>query len=386
MSVRKDARSQYYTYEFQIHGRRFYGSTKRTAKREALAVEQDEREKARQKIRLEAKLLSGPLLLRVACGRYWKEVGQFHSGADTTWTNLQRLIEYFGPDTKLADITDEKVAGLIAWRRGQFVTTRRKRPGGAEPKLVSNATVNRSTLEPLKKLFNRAQHVWGYEFKSAEGKSTVPNWSAYTLSEPEERVRELKADEVERHLADLRDDYAPFFAFVREVAPRLRECLIRWSDVNFETGLIETTGKGKRAIRIVITKSILAILRAQQGHHPEWVFTYVARKTIRRPGMTVIAGTRYPITYSGVQSYWRRHRNRAGLGDFRFHDFRHDLGTKLLRKTGNLKMVQKALNHRNIKTTTRYAHVMDDDLRDGLESVSESRISPRSLEAKKTTA
>ncbi len=62
-------------------------------------------------------------------------------------------------------------------------------------------------------------------------------------------------------------------------------------------------------------------------------------------------------------------RDRAGVTGFRFHDFRHDLGTKLLRKTGNLKLVQKALNHADIKTTTRYAHVLDDEVATALADV-----------------
>lgn len=381
MPVRKDKRSQFYTYEFEIAGRRFYGPTKRTSEREALAVERQERDKARQKITAEAKLKNGPLTLRLATGRYWQEVGQFHAGADTTWRNLERLIEFFGPDEPLVNINGERVAALISWRRGHKIPNRRK-PGRKYKtpfieKLISNGTVNRSTLEPLKKIFNRAENVWESEFKSAEGKSTVPDWSEYKLDEPEERVRELRPDELRGHLENLRGDYAPFFAFAREVAPRLRECLIRWSQVNWETGKIEIKGKGDRTIRITITKRIAAILRGLEGHHHEWVFTYVAERS--RPRMGLAKGSRYPITYNGVKSYWKRHRKRAGLTGgagveaFRFHDFRHDLGTKLLRKTGNLKMVQKALNHRNIKTTTKYAHVLDEDLRAGLESVADDR-------------
>ena len=53
---------------------------------------------------------------------------------------------------------------------------------------------------------------------------------------------------------------------------------------------------------------------------------------------------------------------------FRFHDFRHDVGTKLLRETGNLKLVQRALNHRSIKSTLRYAHVLDEEVADAMES------------------
>jgi integrase len=90
-----------------------------------------------------------------------------------------------------------------------------------------------------------------------------------------------------------------------------------------------------------------------------------------------VKGQRYPLTYSGVKTAWRRLRKRAGVTGFRFHDFRHDVGTKLLRQTGNLKLVQKALNHANIKTTTRYAHVMADEVADAMEALQKSRKKSR---------
>ena len=66
------------------------------------------------------------------------------------------------------------------------------------------------------------------------------------------------------------------------------------------------------------------------------------------------------------------------LQDFRFHDFRHDVGTKLLRGTGNLKLVQKALNHSDIKTTTKYAHVLNSEVAAGLEAVSRKKSRKKS--------
>ena len=67
------------------------------------------------------------------------------------------------------------------------------------------------------------------------------------------------------------------------------------------------------------------------------------------------------------------------MNDFRFHDFRHDFATKLLRDTGNLKMVQRALNHADIKSTPlRYAHVLDEDVAAAVERVAKSRSTPRS--------
>jgi site-specific recombinase XerD len=64
--------------------------------------------------------------------------------------------------------------------------------------------------------------------------------------------------------------------------------------------------------------------------------------------------------------------------DFRFHDFRHDLGTKVLRATGNLKLVQRILNHSDIKTTTRYAHVAGAEVADALDAFQKSRRKSRS--------
>ena len=80
-----------------------------------------------------------------------------------------------------------------------------------------------------------------------------------------------------------------------------------------------------------------------------------------------------PITRAGAKSEWKAMRKRAGVKGFRFHDVRHDFATKLLRKTGNLKLVSRALNHRDISTTMRYAHVMDGELAGALQDLSLSR-------------
>ena len=122
-----------------------------------------------------------------------------------------------------------------------------------------------------------------------------------------------------------------------------------------------------------ITSDIRELLWPLRGHHPEFVFTYVAERS--RDGR--VQGERYPLTYSGVKITWRRLRKRAGVTGFRFHDFRHDLGTKLLRETGNLKLVQRALNHADLKTTSRYAHVLDDEVADAMERVAELRNKSR---------
>jgi integrase len=52
----------------------------------------------------------------------------------------------------------------------------------------------------------------------------------------------------------------------------------------------------------------------------------------------------------------------AGVQDFRFHDLRHTLGTRMLRKTQNPKLVQQLMGHKDIEATMRYAHVLMDDM------------------------
>lgn len=356
MSVWKPKGSPYYQFDFQLGGHRFYGSTKQTNERDARAVERDEKDKAKKAARA-AQQSSASLQLDDVAGRYWAEIGQHHAGAKDTWAALERLVEYFGPTRLLTEIADDDVARLVAWRRGH---RRHARP---DAPLITNATVNRSTTEVLKKLFTRAKRAWGVKLEQE------PNWRQHWLPEAEERVRELVGDEGARLEAAAREDHGPFFAFAAASGLRLRECLLRWPEVDWGARQIRKPGKGGKLVTVPITPTVRSILGPLRGHHAEHVFTYVATRT--RDGR--IRGKRYPLTYSGAKTAWKRLRKLAGVEGFRFHDFRHDVGTKLLRETGNLKLVQKALNHADIKTTVRYAHVLDKEVSDALESLSRSR-------------
>lgn len=60
---------------------------------------------------------------------------------------------------------------------------------------------------------------------------------------------------------------------------------------------------------------------------------------------------------------------RAGIANLRIHDLRHTAVTRLMRAKGNLKLVQQLLRHGGIASTSRYAHVTQDDLRLAMEEV-----------------
>ncbi len=379
MSVYKQKGSEYYRVDFQCEGRRFLATTEATNKKDALAAEKQLRLKAKEEMALRRKQGDKePLTFDVAAGRYFKEIGEEHANSRTTFTDLERLLGFFGPTKRLDQITDEDVAALVRWRKAQQVM---KRQNGKDGKVVqipvrqiAPATVNRSTVDLLKALFTRARKVWRYALP------LEPLWSEHRLKEPQERVRELYEGEGEALGDAVRDDYADWFEFCRLTGLRRNETLIRWPNVNVFAKSITTIGKGGRKVSTPITPAVKAILDRCKGHHPEFVFTFVCQRP--RKGQT--KGQRYPITPEGAKTQWRRLRARAKVQDFRFHDIRHDVGTKLLRQTGNLKLVQAALNHANISTTTKYAHVQSEEVAAALQRLAEeSPAKSSAIEPKK---
>jgi integrase len=359
MSVYKSPKSPYYRYDFVIEGHRFHGSTRCKARREAEAIECAQRERARERVKEQRRAQSSMQLDDVA-GRYWLEVGQYHSGSSDTERDLARLVDRLGKTKLLTEITDADVTALVAWRRSHRVI-RSPKASKADAPLISNATVNRSTTGVLKKLFTYADVA----------RSNQPNWKKHMLPEPPERIRELRDEEAERLHGVTRADYEPFFAFAHATGLRLRECVtLRWSEVNWETRQIIKIGKGGKHVMTPITSPVREIIWPLQGHHSEFVFTFVAER--RRSGGR-IKGQRYPLSVAGIKTLWRRLCTAAGVKGLRFHDLRHDFASKLLRETGNLKLVQRALNHADLKTTSRYAHVLDDEVADALERHQKSR-------------
>lgn len=64
---------------------------------------------------------------------------------------------------------------------------------------------------------------------------------------------------------------------------------------------------------------------------------------------------------------WKRIRQNAGLEDVHLHDLRHTVGSWLIQGGNSLYLVQKILNHKDSRTTERYAHFAQDNLRNALE-------------------
>ena len=231
---------------------------------------------------------------------------------------------------------------------------------------VQNATVNRYAIEPLRKLFRRARDVWLYPV-------AYPRWGDLLLPEPQERVREAVGDEETKIVRALGPDYGRLFRFMISTGTRVSGALLTWPQVDRVNRLAQIRNKSKNGqpqwYTIPLTNAQIAILDECAGHHPVYVFTYAAKRSRGIVGR----GERRPITDGGFKTEWRRRVSQIGVAEgFRRHDARHTAGTRYLRATGNLKGAQRLLGHKRVDTTIRYAHVLLDDIRAGLEAVEAS--------------
>lgn len=351
MSVYQRPDSPFYHFDFEYQKVRHYGSTGHTTLPEARAFEKAKRAEVKAVAALGHNLER--MLFDAAAGRWWIEVGQFRADPARVEKDIARLIKWVGPLTPLASINDEMVARLVARRRMD------DRKGKPHLGRIKPATVNSSLLDPLMAILNRAQDFWGLHLPN------VPTFRRHVLPEPE-RIRELTAEEEQRYARHEDVNYRPPRLLMQVTALRVTNaCKLTWQQVDLVHGVITVLQKGNRVHRIPITPRIRAILDPLRGHHPTFVFTYRAAKTGKVPGVDrwTVAGQRYPIAVGSMQSSVKRTVKKAGIIDFRVHDFRHTAATRLLRRTGNLKAVQALLGHKSIQTTMRYAHFLQDDLR-----------------------
>lgn len=289
---------------------------------------------------------------------------------------LDAMLEFFTKVhtpriTLMSQINGAAMKELIKWRQDQ---ARWDRDGEHQ---VSNATVNRTTTAVLRAVFS-----WLDDSKSLQfpGK---PKWKLYWLKEAEERVRELLADEEAAFVEVSDPDYDLWRQFALRTGLRMENTLPVWPEVKLTEGRIMVIGKGEKDIDLPLSPEALAILKSRKGHHPLYVFTFVSKRTYgytdKNTGIRheFIQGQRYPITYWGAQTYWRRTRLRASIiapsilpkdvrQTFTFHSNRHSFATRVLRTEKNLKLVKQLLVHSSILTTNKYAHVMDKELAAGV--------------------
>jgi len=124
-------------------------------------------------------------------------------------------------------------------------------------------------------------------------------------------------------------------------------------------------------VRLKRKKQIIETLAIGKGllHH---IKQYI-KWTGRTKGKLLI-GERGNLTSQGLQQIWKAAIRQAGLPkELSIHSARHTMAVTLLKRTGNLRQVQKQLGHSSpVITANMYADVSFEDMQDGVTGLYDS--------------
>lgn len=219
----------------------------------------------------------------------------------------------------------------------EFINLRRKH--------VKNATINKD-LAFISAMLNKLD-LLGYN---------IPNIkiNRFKLKIPAENVKYFDdMDTVKKIIANADACFKPVIYTAIYTGMRRGNLLnLKWEELDFKNNLInilvkDKTVEGGRLVTIPMIPKLKRILQKQPKIN-EYVFNVDGHP------------------FKDYRYFWKRAIKKAGVKYQNFHTLRHTSATWILQETGNIKLAQQILGHKDIKTTTKYAHVLADEKRDAL--------------------
>lgn len=297
-----------------------------------------------------------------AFGKYYIEQGQYLTLPKQRLTRLNNLKESLNV-TYLHEITESEINNFIVSHRNIF----------------SNSTINRY-LALLSVVINTAE----------DWKVQTPHIkiSRFKLKEPAENIKCLKDWETaEKIIANASSHLKPIIYTALYTGLRRANILgLKWDNLDFTNNTItlkvkDRTKQGGKIHTIPMIPQLKEILQAQPRIN-EYVFNFRGKKieSITRswhfifykyvPAKKLNDGDVYEVrTVKGEKVIYKRVLRDESLPYTNFHTLRHTAATWILKKTNNLRITKEILGHADIKTTMKYAHVMDEEKRQALETV-----------------
>lgn len=237
-------------------------------------------------------------------------------------------------DRLLADVTPALLVGI----RDRLAAETSRRGEVRAP-----ATVNR-TFAYLSTVLSCAVKEWQWLEQH-------PLRSMRQLGEPRGRVRFLSDEERERLLDACRASELPELLTVVVLAlstgARRGEIeWLRWRDVDLARATATLTDTKNGETRVLhLAGPALAMLRE--------------RSKVRRIDTDLVFPRADGAAPVATETYWRKARAAAELGDFRFHDLRHSAASYLAMNGATLAEIAAVLGHKTLAMVKRYAHLSD---------------------------
>lgn len=247
----------------------------------------------------------------------YSETNKKSYASDASRTKL--IKQYFGETTLIKDIQPEKI------EKFKDFLLRQNR---------SKMTVNRY-LEQLKTAFKMAIDN-GYLIKNPcqnIKKFPVKNYS----------VRYLKQEEEERLLKVLPDYLRKIVIVALNTGLRKSNILqLKWEQINFDFNFIEILeNKGNKHI-VLPLNDCLSKLFKEVPENKRIGYVFINPET--------------GAPYKDIKRAWKTALKEAKIENFRFHDLRHTVGTRLANKNVPINVIKEILAHSDVKTTMRYVH------------------------------
>jgi site-specific recombinase XerD len=129
---------------------------------------------------------------------------------------------------------------------------------------------------------------------------------------------------------------------------------LRLEDIDSKRMMIRVAqGKGRKDRYVMLSEKLLATLRQYWSEcRPDpWLF----------PGQDPSR----PLTRESIAKLFARARHKAGIGKHVYpHTLRHSFATHLLERGVNIRVIQRLLGHRSLRSTEIYTHVAESYVRD----------------------
>jgi integrase len=188
------------------------------------------------------------------------------------------------------------------------------------------------------------------------------------------KQRNIKPPEMLNRCA-FADHVSPFIILFKECGIRPGTIMnSRWSDIDFESKFFrirKSIDKKSLANFVPLNELAFQTLKEWRKHHIHSKCFNLIEKKSDSWLFPSPQDPKYQLTT--IKTAWQRLVRVADIHNFRFYDLRHDFASKIMMKTGNIYLVSHLLNHRQIETTKRYAHLMDQTKMQAVQTLDQHR-------------
>ena len=324
MNLFKKPKSKFYWYDFTVRGDRYRGSTQETR---AVRASQVAGLKLAQVIACTDQLPKRPTLLDEFSQRFfsWVDNGRLENKTKKYYRNGWRLL---------------KTTVVVGFRLDEITSDCVERLNFA-----GSAANTNCALRTLRRMLHKAEE-WQLITRAPKIRLMREHGRSLRLDDATER-KLLAAATVCKWRKRTSDLFHDVVILMRDTGMRNQRELYRMriENLHWENRLIfvpdSKTPEGRRLVPM--SRRAFEVLRDRCGTKQEgWVFPS-ARSATGHIG--------------SIDRLFRQARLEAGLPkDLVLYCARHDYGTRILMRTGNLAAVMKTMGHRDVKTAMHYQH------------------------------